>query len=93
MVSLTHRQLTLLRYVHGHVVAKGVAPTISECVRDMGFCSKSVAHWLLKGLQDRGAIRVSPGKPRGIEVLTPPAIPSIDGAPLYAVPVALSRVG
>ncbi|PTR11798.1 MULTISPECIES: hypothetical protein [unclassified Novosphingobium] len=90
-VSPTRRQMALLRYVHGHILATGMAPTIRECVRDMGFSSKSVVHWLLKGLQERGTVRILPGQERGIEVLTPPAIPMIDGTPLYAVPVALSR--
>jgi hypothetical protein len=28
---------------------------------------------------------------RGIEVLSPPSLPTINGTPLYAVPIALSR--
>jgi len=91
-VPLTRRQLALLRYIHGHIVARGVSPTLRECARDLGYQSPGGLHQLLDRLVDRGAIRLLPNKARGVEVLTPPSLPMINGTPLYAVPIALSRV-
>lgn len=88
---LTQRQMALLRYIHGHIVATGVSPTLRDCARDLGYRSRGSVHQLLDRLVERGAVRLLPNKARGIEVLSPPSLPMINGTPLYAVPVTLSR--
>lgn len=84
----TKRQAQLLRFVHGYMLANGgVAPTHAQCVTALGLVSRANATRLFRGLEERGKIRRLSGRPRAIEVLDPPAIPSIDNAPLYAVPM------
>lgn len=87
-MSPTERQMALLRYLYGYQLAHGgVSPTVRECARALGLDHKSNAHRLLVALEERGLLRRLPGRPRAIEILHPPAIPTIDGAPLYAVPL------
>jgi SOS-response transcriptional repressor LexA len=88
----TERQFALLRYVCGFQMAHaGASPAYSQCAQALGIASKSNVHRLLHGMQDRGIVRLHAGTPAVIEVLSPPAVPSIDGAPLYAVPLRAGR--
>lgn len=86
--GLTQRQVDLLRFIQGYQRAHGgVSPSIVECAVGIGVVNKSNASRLLAALEERGAIRRLPNRKRGIEVLTPDLpVPSIAGAPLYAVP-------
>lgn len=80
------RQLQLLRYVYGYIVAHdGIAPSVEECRQALGARSKGYVYRLLVALEDRALIRRLRGKDRAIEVLQAPVIPTIAGAPLYAV--------
>lgn len=88
MIGLTSRQLQMLRFIRGYQVAHGgVGPTLSECARGLGLASKSNAHRIVSGLEERGVLRRLPKRERSIEALVQVPFPSIDGAPLYAVPV------
>lgn len=82
----TARQLQMLRFITGYQQAKGYSPSVQECGQAIGSRSKSQSCETLKGLEVRGLIRRIKGKARAIEVLEPPAIPSIAGEPLFAVP-------
>lgn len=87
MMGLTPRQMQLLRFIAGYQAAHGgVSPTMIECARGMGLKTKSAAHRLACGLEERGAVRWQAGVRRAIEVLVPVPVPSINGVPLYAVP-------
>lgn len=91
MNDLTPRQMELLRFIRGFQIANGgVSPSLSECARGIGLHGKSAVFNLLCALQERGAVRTFRGKHRAIDVLCAPSIPSIDGAPLYAVPMIAS---
>lgn len=86
--GLTSRQAALLRFVQGYQLAHGgVSPTMQECATAIGSASKSSAHAILVSLERRGAVRRLPGRARAIDILTRLSVPSIDGAPLYAVPL------
>jgi len=88
---LTPGQMALLRYIHGYQLATGgVSPSLSECAQAQRL-KKTIIFDRLGALERKGAIRRLPYRSRAIEVLTPPSIPTIDGAPLYAVHVVLSR--
>jgi SOS-response transcriptional repressor LexA len=83
--------MALLRYIHGyHLATGGVSPSLSECARALGK-GKTLIFDRLGALERKGAIRRLALRNRGIEVLTPPSLPMINGTPLYAVPIALSR--
>lgn len=90
----TPRQLHLLRFIAGHIEARGHAPTVQECAAALGERAKGNAHRLLDGLEERGLIRRPPNHrgnraPRQIEVLHPVPIPRApDGAPLHFIPFA-----
>lgn len=88
MIGLTPRQLELLRFIRGYQLAHGgVAPTLAECAQGVGLRAKSGAHRLVCGLEERGVLRRLPNRERSIEALVPVSVPSIDGAPLYVVPL------
>lgn len=88
---LTPGQMALLRYIHGyHLATGGVSPSLSECARAQRV-KKTIIFDRLGALERKGAIKRLPNRNRAIEVLTPPSIPTINGTPLYAVPVVLSR--
>lgn len=88
MIGLTSRQMQLLRFIRGYQIANsGVSPTLVECAAGLGVYSKNTVHTLMTGLEERRAIRRLPRQARAIEIIRTPAIPSINGAPLYAVPL------
>lgn len=87
MIGLTSRQLDLLRFIRGFQIANGgVSPSVRECMRGLGLSSPSGIYRMMLGLEERGAIRTLNSRARAVEVQLPVTIPSIDGAPLYAVP-------
>ncbi len=80
------RDLLLLRYIHGYQLAHGgVSPTMRECAKALGISRGSNVFKLMNRLQHAGMIRRLPNKVRAIEILEPPAIPTIAGSPLYFV--------
>ena len=90
MRAAATRRSALLRYITGYMAAHdGVAPMLSECAAAMGTCKSAVFRDLV-ALEVRGAIRRLHRRHRAIEVTTYVAIPRApDGAPLWAVPIAL----
>ena len=89
MIGLTARQLELLRFIRGYQIAKGgVSPTLKQCAAAVGLRNRGGAHAILKRLSERGAVRVQADRRLQIEIIEAPAIPSINGVPLYAVPRA-----
>lgn len=95
MIGLTARQLELLRFIRGYQIANGgVSPTLVECAAGLGVFSTNTIHVHLTALEERGAIRRLPRQSRAIEIIEiieTPTIPSINGAPLYAVPLVATR--
>ncbi len=87
--SPTPRQLDVLRFVRGYQLATGgVTPTYREIAHSLRLFSKSNAHRLICGLEERGWLRRLPGRDRAIEILVPVTVPRApDGAPLYFVPI------
>ncbi len=88
MMELTSVQLQMLRFIAGYQAANGgVSPTFEQCARAIGSRAKSRASQVIADLERRGAIARIPHRRQAIKVLRPVAIPSIGGAPLYAVPM------
>ena len=87
MITPTPRQLELLRYLAGHIEAKGVAPSYDQMEAGTGM-GRALIHNRMVALEERGHIRRAAYgcSNRAIELLHKPAIPRApDGAPLYAV--------
>lgn len=85
MMTLTPRQQEALRFIAGFKESLGIAPTLREIADGLGLGGGTVftADWLVRSLEERGAIRVTSNVGRGIEVLAPIAIPRApDGEPL-----------
>lgn len=84
---LQSREDQLLRFVHGHLQAKGYGPSLREMAAGMGTASLRQISTLLGTLERRGFVRRLPRRARAIEVLIAPSIPRTpDGAPLFCVP-------
>lgn len=85
MVTLTPRQQDALRFITGFKESLGIAPTLAEIAAGLGLTGRGTftADWLVRSLEERGAIRTEPNLGRAIEVLAPIAIPRApDGEPL-----------
>lgn len=63
------RQQDCLRAIKRSLDAKGVAPSYDELMDELGLASKSGVHRLIIGLEDRGAIKRLPGRPRAIQIV------------------------
>lgn len=84
---LSAQHMAMLRFIAGYQAAHGgISPSYIECALAIGAHSKSHASRVLDRLECAGQIRRIPNRARAIEVLAPVSIPSIDNAPLYAVP-------
>jgi SOS-response transcriptional repressor LexA len=68
MIGLTAQQAACLNAIRRLTVG-GVAPSFEELRADLGFCSKSHIHRLVKGLSERGAIYYRPNMKRSLRVL------------------------
>lgn len=89
MIGLTSRQQAVLRFVAGHLEAKGYCPSLQEITDAVGLKSRSGAHTLVMQLEERGAVKTLHSRRRSIDVLHSVAIPRTpEGAPLYFVKVA-----
>ena len=85
MITLTERHQDALRFIAGFKESLGISPTLREIADGLGLTGQTVftADWLVRSLEERGAIRIAANQARGIEVLAPIAIPRApDGEPL-----------
>lgn len=88
MIGLTPVQLQMLRFIAGYQAAHGgVSPTFEQCAHAIGSRAKSRASQVIADLERRGAVARLPHRRQAIKVLRPVSIPSVNGAPLYAVPM------
>ena len=69
---LTHRQMTLLRFIDKRIKESGIPPSYDEMAEALKMRSKSGAHQLVRALQERGYIRRLSNRARAIEVLKVP---------------------
>lgn len=86
-VGMTSRQAHVLRFITGYQQAHGVSPTYREIARALGIGGKGSVASIIYRLQARGRICRLRNRVRAIEVLAPLPIPSIDGQPLYFLPI------
>lgn len=88
MMSLTRRQQDLLRYLAGHIEARGYAPSYYDMSLDLGIASKGPVSRLLSSLEGRGAITRQRNRARAVAPTAPVTIPRApDGAPLFFVKI------
>lgn len=90
MMTLTPRQNEALMFIAGFRESLGIAPTLREIAEGLGLEGRGTftADWLVRSLEERGAIRTGAHRGRAIEVLVPVAIPRApDGEPLRFIPI------
>ncbi|OUD13182.1 transcriptional repressor LexA [Thioflexithrix psekupsensis] len=68
MSQLTARQLDILSLIHHWMRTEGRPPTRSEIAAAFGFKSPNSAEQHLKALERKGALTLSPGRSRGIQL-------------------------
>lgn len=88
MMTLTERQQDALRFITGFKESLGIAPTLREIADGLGLTGKTVftAAWLVRSLEERGAISTSSSLGRSIDVIAPIVIPRApDGEPLHFI--------
>lgn len=66
--ELTQRQSEVLQVIRNHIESTGAPPTRAEIAKQLGFRSVNAAEDHLKALARKGAIILSPGTSRGIQL-------------------------
>lgn len=67
-INLTRRQNEVLQVIRNHIEQTGAPPTRAEIAKTLGFRSVNAAEDHLKALARKGAISLSPGTSRGIQL-------------------------
>lgn len=90
---LTAGQHRTLNFIHQYITREGFAPTLSEIALGLGIRSRGSVHKQVQALAQAGALRLIPGRKRGIELLeetealTLPLLGRIAaGCPIEAIP-------
>lgn len=65
---LTPAQQRTLDFIRQYYVRQGFAPTLAEITLGLGVSSKGSMHKQVQALAEAGAIRLTPGRKRGIEL-------------------------
>ena len=73
MKPLTARQQEILNLIRSHIQDTGFPPTRLEICQALGFKSPNAAEEHLKALVKKGAIRMTAGASRGIQLIEPDA--------------------
>lgn len=68
-LALTQRQLEIFTFLETFLAQHGYPPTRQEIATHFGFSSANAAEQHLRALEKHGAIRMTPGVSRGIELL------------------------
>lgn len=71
MMGLTDRQDHALQVIRRSFDETGAAPSYREMMRALGLQSTSNVHYIMKCLEERGAIRRLPGRARAVEIVNP----------------------
>jgi repressor LexA len=90
-MGLTPKQRELLAYLR----ERNDCPSFDEMRRALGLASASGVHRLIRGLEERGAVRRLHGRARAIEVITPGPAPVVlpsDGPRIVWIKVADGRI-
>lgn len=92
MENLTSRQQDVLNLIRQHINNTGMPPTRSEIAKALGFKSANAAEQHLRALAKKGAIKMTAGASRGIQIINhidePEGLPVVGrvaaGSPLLA---------
>lgn len=79
MMGLTEMQGRCLDVIRAGIARTGRAPSYEEMMSPLGIHSKSSVARLIKGLEERGAIRRLAGRARAIEIVEYHACPHCGG--------------
>jgi SOS-response transcriptional repressor LexA len=67
--GLTKRQAKLLAFIRSHIVEKGHSPTYAEMCVFLGITSRSTIHYILRLIEARGHVRLTPHKSCSVELV------------------------
>ncbi|TCM17232.1 LexA DNA binding domain-containing protein [Novosphingobium sp. PhB165] len=91
MIALTARQQGLLDFIRTYMAEhSGMAPSVRDMVAGTGAANPGGVHGLLTRLEQRGAIRRVPNRPRAIEIA---AANELHHVPTAALLAELARRG
>jgi repressor LexA len=92
---LTPAQQRTLDFIRGYILREGYAPSLAEIALGLGVSSKGSMHKQVQALAAAGAIRLLPGRKRGIELVEEPEAAALSlpllgriaaGHPIEAIP-------
>ena len=89
-MKLTKRQTEVLNFIQSFIEKNGFPPTRTEIAKALGFKSPNAAEDHIKALAKKGAVILSPGASRGIQIpnSTPSGLPLVGrvaaGSPIMA---------
>lgn len=66
--GLTERQAEALAFIRSYSAERGVTPTFSEIMNELGLHSKAGVHRILTALEERGFIERMPKRARAISL-------------------------
>jgi hypothetical protein len=68
-VGMTQQQASAMSFIASYIEEHSYSPSYVEIMRALGLRSKSGVHRIVRGLVDRGRIRMLPHQNRSIEVI------------------------
>lgn len=74
-MTLTPRQSEVLEFIKRCIAQHGLPPTRHEISQEFGFASANAAEEHLRALARRGALILTPGIARGIQLPQPSGVP------------------
>jgi len=75
---LTKRQKEILEFVRGQVLARGYAPTLQEIGTEFGLSSPATVYKHIEQLVQKGYLRKTPHQGRGIELVDPEPLRTVE---------------
>lgn len=89
-MSMTRRQCEAITFIRYYKTENGIPPTYAEICAELNLASKSGVHRILRGLQERGLIKITPSRARSIEIVDRDPLLDVLGPQLTAAFECLS---
>lgn len=77
-LKLSRRQSQILNFIRDTIAQRNIPPTIREIGAAVGLHSSSTVHSHLRAMEIKGYLRRNPQRPRSIQLVHDPALPTYD---------------